>query len=401
VSGAERRGQRVILVAPQPFFHAAGTPLNIRAICRALTEGGYRVHLLTLPLGSNVPMDGLTYHRTLSLPLVRRVPVGFSLAKAAYNLVLLFHLVFLLIRLRPVAVHAFEEAAFYACPIARLFGIASVMDLDSDMAAQLRGLDSTLARVLAKFVAPVQRFALRRSSCALTVAAHLSDLVRHLSPDTFVAEIRDIPPDETLRAPDAAAMARLRQSHALGTGPLVLYTGNFDIRQGVEALIRAVPPVVAQRPDARLVLVGGEVHETAKLKSLASSLGVADSVYFAGRQPSETMPEWMGLAAVLASPRLEPLVTPLKIYAYMASGRPIVATDLPTHTQVLDERSAVLVSPDPAGLASGIVRVLGDPEGAAALGTRAREIARDRHSYAAFKEKILDAYRQSMRSAHA
>ena len=395
--GTEVLGQRVILVAPQPFFHAAGTPLNIRAICRALTDGGYRVHLLTLPMGNDVPMAGLSYHRTLHVPFIRRVPVGFSLAKMTYNAILFFHLIALLVRLRPIAVHAFEEAAFYACPIARAFGVAGVMDLDSDMAAQLRGLETPLAKCLARAVEPVQRFALRRSSCAVTVAVHLSDLVRRLSPDTPVAEIRDIPPDETLRAPDSAAMEALRAAHALGPGPLAIYTGNFDVRQGVETLVRAAPAVMAKQPDARFVLVGGESHEIARLKALAAELGVGQSVYFAGKQPSGTMPEWMGLADVLVSPRLEPLVTPLKIYAYMASGRPVVATDLPTHTQVLDEDSAILVSPDPAGLASGIARALSNPEQAATLGARAREIALEQHSYTAFRDKLLNLYGQISR----
>jgi glycosyltransferase involved in cell wall biosynthesis len=61
------------------------------------------------------------------------------------------------------------------------------------------------------------------------------------------------------------------------------------------------------------------------------------------------MPEYMGLAEVLVSPRLEPYTTPLKIFSYMASGRPIVATDLPTHTQLLDAEAAILGPPTPAG----------------------------------------------------
>ena len=387
---------RVLLVAPQPFFHAAGTPLNIRAICRALTEGGYEVHLLTLPLGTDVPMPGLVYRRTLALPFVRRVPVGFSIAKAAYNLVLMGHLLVLLLRLRFAAVHAFEEAAYYACPLGRAFGAASIMDLDSDMPGQLRGLGKPLPRLLGRLVGPIQRFALRRSSCAVTVAEALTEMVRRQSPGTPVAEVRDIPPEETLRAPEAAAMEALRARAGLGPGPLLVYTGNFDVRQGVEALVRAMPRVAAARPDARLVLVGGEAQEIKRLKALAAELGVAGSLHFAGRQPSETMPEWMGLASILVSPRLEPLITPLKIYAYMASGRPIVATDLPTHTQVLDSGSAFLADPTPEGLAGGILAALSDEAEATRRGLAAQERAREHHSYPAFKARILEVYEQAL-----
>jgi len=124
----------------------------------------------------------------------------------------------------------------------------------------------------------------------------------------------------------------------------------------------------------------------------AAELGIDQAVRFAGRHPIEQMPEFMGLAAVLVSPRAEPLVTPLKIYAYMASGRPIVATDLPTHTDVLDEGSAILVPPTAEGLAEGIVQVLADPQRASRLGHEARRKAEQQHTAASLRRKLLDAY---------
>ena len=86
------------------------------------------------------------------------------------------------------------------------------------------------------------------------------------------------------------------------------------------------------------------------------------------------MPECMALGEVLVSPRQEPRITPLKIFSYMASGRPIVATDLPTHTQVLDARSAILVPPTEDGLADGIAHALDDPDAAGALAREARRV---------------------------
>jgi glycosyltransferase involved in cell wall biosynthesis len=95
---------------------------------------------------------------------------------------------------------------------------------------------------------------------------------------------------------------------------------------------------------------------------------------------------------VLVSPRLEPYVTPLKIYAYMASGRPIVATDLPTHTEVLDLNSAILAPPSAEGLAEGIVRAFNEPARSARLGLRARQLVEREHTYEAFKGKLAEVY---------
>jgi glycosyltransferase involved in cell wall biosynthesis len=100
----------------------------------------------------------------------------------------------------------------------------------------------------------------------------------------------------------------------------------------------------------------------------------------------------MAMAGVLVSPRLEPYVTPLKIYAYMASGRPIVATDLPTHTDVLDLNSAILAPPSAEGLAEGIVRAFNEPARSARLGLRARQLVERDHSYEAFQIQLADVY---------
>jgi glycosyltransferase involved in cell wall biosynthesis len=65
---------------------------------------------------------------------------------------------------------------------------------------------------------------------------------------------------------------------------------------------------------------------------------------------------------VLVSPRCRGENTPFKIYTYLASGRPLVATRIPTHTQLLDDTLAWLVEPTPEGLAFGIREALARKE---------------------------------------
>jgi glycosyltransferase involved in cell wall biosynthesis len=168
--------------------------------------------------------------------------------------------------------------------------------------------------------------------------------------------------------------------------------GNFDPRQGTEVLIDAMATVHERFPNAILLLVGGEPHQIGALQRRAADLGLANSIRMVGKRPVEQMPEFMALATVLASPRLEPHVTPLKIYNYMASGRPIVATDLPTHTDVLDRNAAILVPPTADGLARGIMQVLDNPAEGDRLGQRARYKSERDHTYVAFKGQVRGVY---------
>jgi glycosyltransferase involved in cell wall biosynthesis len=383
---------RVLLVASQPCFSIASTPLNITNLCQALTEIGYEIHLATLPLGRDLAMPGLTYHRVARIPGLDQVPIGFSFAKLAYDLLLAVRTFRLLHRQRFAAVQAIEDAAFFAAPIARWFRTPMVVDLDSDICGQLLSNSSRIARALGVLARPLRRSALRRSSCAITVAGELTRLVQAESPGTRVFEIKDAPGDELMRPGAPEAIERLHRELGLPAGRLIVYTGNFDRRQGLETLIDAMPLVLTRFPDGVLLLIGGELAQVERLRGRAARNGVGDAVRLVGKRPLDEMPEFMAMASVLVSPRLEPDVTPLKIYAYMASGRPIVATDLPAHTDVLDLNSAILTLPTAEGLAEGIVRAFNEPARSARLGLRARQLVEREHTYEAFKGKLADVY---------
>jgi glycosyltransferase involved in cell wall biosynthesis len=384
--------RRILMVAPQPLFRVSGTPINIMMMCRALCERSFEVHVATLPDGEDVVIPGLVLHRLPRLPLVGSVPVGFSVAKLLYNVLLAGNVAWLLLRGRYRLVHAIEEAGFYAVPLARLFRLPAMIDLDSDIALQLSEQGSAFGRMLVGPARALRRMTLRRATAALTVTRHLSEIVWAESPGTRVFEITDVPMEDAVRAPDPARMAAYRAELDLAGRRLLVYTGNCDRRQGLRELLQAMPLVLRRHPDAALVVVGGEPADVTRLQALADQLGVGAAVRLIGRRPPVTMAEYMGMAEVLISPRQEPYATPLKIFSYMASGRPIVATDLPTHTVVLDRESAILVRPSPEGLADGLVRALREPERALELGRRAARLVREKYTYELFQRRLVEAY---------
>ena len=388
----EAPARRILMVAPQPLFRFSGTPINIMMMCRALCERNFEVHVATLPDGEDVGIPGLVLHRLPRLPLVGSVPVGFSVAKLLYNGLLAGKVAWLLLRGRFRMVHAIEEAGFYAVPLARLFRLPALIDLDSDIALQLGEHGSAFGRMLVGPARVLRRMTLRRATAALTVTRHLSEIVHAESPGTRVFEIADIPIEGAVRVPDPARMAAYRAELGLAGRRLLVYTGNCDRRQGLRELLRAMPLVLRRRPDAALIVVGGEPGEVDRLQALADELGVRAAVRLIGRRPPDTMAEYMGMAEVLISPRQEPYTTPLKIFTYMASGRPIVATDLPTHTVVLDRDSAILVPPTPEGLAEGIERALREPERALELGRRAARLVGEKYTYELFQRRLVEAY---------
>ena len=156
--------------------------------------------------------------------------------------------------------------------------------------------------------------------------------------------------------PEQAAQVR-RSLGLAGASPVVLYTGTFEAYQGLDLLFDAMAIVGRARPDARLVLAGGRPEQVTRARELARAAGIEAITLFAGERQAGEIPAYLLAADVLVSPRSRGTNTPLKIYQYMRSGKPIVATRLLTHTQVLSDQTAILTGVPPREFADGILAV--------------------------------------------
>ena len=158
--------------------------------------------------------------------------------------------------------------------------------------------------------------------------------------------------------------------------PVVTYAGHLYPWKGVDILLRAM----ARLPAVRGVIVGGHPAERdlGRLQALAGSLGIANRVTFTGFVSRRSVAQFLDKADVLvmphtATPVSERYASPLKLFEYMAAGKPIVASDLSAVREILrDEENACLVTPgDADALSAGIARVLGDPALAGRVAHRA------------------------------
>ncbi|MDD1749108.1 MAG: glycosyltransferase [Methanothrix sp.] len=133
-------------------------------------------------------------------------------------------------------------------------------------------------------------------------------------------------------------------------------------------------------PDVLLVLIGGNPEDINRIRARAAGLDLCDRVRFEGTVPNGKVPLYLWAADALVMPYTTRTATvramsPLKMFEYMAAGRPIVATDFPSVREVLrPEENALLVPPDsPGGIARGLRRVLEDSTLAETLARRARK----------------------------
>jgi glycosyltransferase involved in cell wall biosynthesis len=262
------------------------------------------------------------------------------------------------------------------------------MDVDSSIPDQLRYSGFARRGPLLWAAEALERHALAGSAAAITVCASLTNGVRARAPRLPVFQVEDPPLADRADPPPQDSVAALRRELTLGPLPVVLYSGNFEPYQGVELLLDAM----AVFPKAQLVLMGGEPAEIDRLRKRAAELGSAARCVFAGKRPPSELPQFLALADVLASPRVKGENTPFKVYTYLASGKPLVATRIATHTQLLDDTNAFLVDPTPAAFAEGLQRALSQPTEAAARADRGYELIRREYGTERYRQKIAAAY---------
>lgn len=384
-SGA-KAALRILLLAPHPFFEHRGTPLAVRALLEVLAERGYHIDVLTYEQGERVQIPNCTIHRIRAPFRVRNIRPGFSAKKLACDAVMLRHCLQLVRSRRYDLIHAVEESSFMAIAAKKIKGIPFIYDMDSSLAQQMIETHPVLRPVKGLLVA-AERWAVRESFGVLAVCRTIEDTVRGYEPGKMVARVEDV----SLLSPNPTHGELL--SRTIGTtGPLVMYVGNLERYQGIDLLLASFQHTLQSVPDAQLVIIGGSDADVRRYRLRSGKLGIGGNVHLIGPRPVSLLGWYLQQADVLVSPRIRGYNTPMKIYSYLDSGRPVLATRLLTHTQVLDDAISLLAEPTPATMGEALTRLLRDPALRQRLAVQARKRLREEYSQGAFRRKVHDFY---------
>jgi glycosyltransferase involved in cell wall biosynthesis len=383
---------RILMLAPEPFFEPRGTPFSEYHRIKALGELGHQIDLVTYPFGRDVELPNLRIFRSLRPPFVRRVRIGPSFTKLVLDGLMLLTVARRALSERYDAIHSHEEMGLVGVWLARWLRIPHLYDMHSSLPQQLSNFKYSKSGLLRKVFVWAEGQMVRKSQVVITICQELQHTVtemgvgeRSLLIENVMGGDVDDPPTRSPREVRAAWGVE-------ADAPLALYTGTFEAYQGVEMLIDAVAIVAGRRPDARVLVVGGEPAQVEAAKAKAHAAGVSAAMIFTGQQPAREIPGFVQAADLLVSPRIRGTNTPLKIYSYLRSGKPIVATDLLTHTQVLTPAIAKLVPPQPGPFAEAVLDLIEHPAERARLAAAARALADDKYSRESYLRRTAQAY---------
>jgi glycosyltransferase involved in cell wall biosynthesis len=239
--------------------------------------------------------------------------------------------------------------------------------MHSSLPQQLTNFKFTTSKVLIGIFERLERLCLRSADAVITICPDLRDYAlaigvapeRQLLIENSIFE--DVRLNGTAEPWQVETVDDVSLDLALTSGgPVVAYAGTFESYQGLELLMSAFGQVLRQRPDARLLMIGGTPQQVQEKRRLASLLGLDGACVFTGQVNKARAQELTGRSHVVVSPRIEGTNTPLKIYEQLASGKPLVATRVWSHTQVLTDDVCILVEPEPSAMAEGLLRAIDD-----------------------------------------
>lgn len=376
----------ILLIAPHPFFQERGTPIAVKLLIETLAEFGHKIDLLTFNEGEDINVNGLSIYRTPNLFFIQNVPIGFSIKKIIADVFISFKLLGLLIKNNYDVIHAVEESIFPAAFFNMFFKKKLVYDMDSSMADQLIEKWEGLGRAQ-NFLDGFEKWAAKKSTTVIPVCKYLADKIELFVPGKKTQILEDIAFD-----PDYSKNKNERLKEYFNDGDLIgLYIGNLEHYQGIDLLLEGLSKV---ETDVRfgIALIGGNDESISYYKQKAHQLGVADIVNFLGRRPLDQLPFLLEQADILFSPRTKGKNTPMKVYSYLASGKPVLATRIGSHTQAMSENEVKLFDPNPNSFSKAFQELLENDIERVRLGRAGKQLAESNYSLRSYKQKLSSIY---------
>lgn len=377
---------KVMLLAPQPFYQERGTPIAVNLVLKVLSERGDQVDVLTYHEGESVEYDNVSLHRTLNLPFIIGIRPGLSWKKLVCDALMLFKALRMAARGNYQMVHAVEEAALIAVLLKWLFKIPYAYDMDSSLRHHLME-KSFIFAPFNVLLSLLERLAVRNAMAVVPVCNALAEDIDRYQPKKVVI-LRDV---SLLKEIDDPSGLDLRADLGI-SAPVLMYVGNLEMYQGIDLLLDGFSLALSGGCAAGLVIVGGNTADIQKYRNKAQQLNVEQNVHFLGPRPIGDLAAYLCQADILVSPRVKGQNTPMKLYSYLHSGKAVLATNLATHTQVLNGSVACLVDATPEAFSKGIQLLVNDEALRTDLGVAGKQLIEQHYTFSVFRERLNGLY---------
>lgn len=385
---------KALVIAPQPFFTPRGTPFSVYYRTMVTAELGVKIDLLTYGEGKDVDIPGVRILRGPRFAFLGHVKTGPSILKLFLDMFLVFKTIALLITNRYDFVHAHEEAVFFCRYLQPIFRFKLVYDMHSSLPQQLTNFNFTSSSLLINLFKKLEDSCLHKADAVITICPALAEYVDGLITDKDKHQLIENSIFDPVVLAGQRSSLKKEESIAYDIelpdpgSPLIVYAGTLEHYQGIDIMLEGFAAAQKKNNKLRMIIAGGSEEQVEHYRAMAKNLGIENSCKLIGRVPQSQAKWLMDKATVLASPRTEGDNTPLKVYELLASGKPMFATNIYSHTQVLTDEVAFLVDPTATGMAKGMLESTKDDDEVKRRVVNAQKLYDEKYSRKVYVSKI-------------
>ncbi len=375
---------KIGIVTPYSWSHPGGVNEHVKGLYRKLREFGHSVRIIAPASGSAHPQPGLRIDPRDLLICGRTFPIraNASTAHIAFG-PSIAHGLRRILRTEGFDVLHLHEPLIPSVSMLALLSSRCANVATFHAAREAGSAGYRLAR-------PLLSRLLRRVDERIAVSESALRLAERYFPGLYRIVPNGV--DTSIFHPGATSLPEL------GEAPTALFVGRFEPRKGLPVLLEAWPQVLARIPEARLVVIG----EGAGADPFAG-LGERElaSITRCGRLPEEDMPAYYRGASVLVSPATGSESFGIILVEAMATGTPVVASDIPGYGDVLGDSGAGTLFPpgDSSALAGAVSHLLSSPETLKRMGEAALARA-EAFSWDRVAREVEEVYRSALGAAN-
>jgi glycosyltransferase involved in cell wall biosynthesis len=205
--------------------------------------------------------------------------------------------------------------------------------------------------------------------------------------------------------PNPLMRKNIRKKFELCDHLVIGYVGTFPQWHGIKDLIQASVQILKQKSSIKFLMVGPYFEYA---QNITKKLGVETAFIFSGPIAYQDVPNYINAADIMVAPynpnrdemrKRYGIGSPIKIFEYMACGKPVVTTDLKLITDIVQKGKTGLIVPpgDVNKLAESLIKLIDNPKEAREMGQQARRTVEHQYSWSVLTEKIVDVLEQCRR----
>ena len=361
-------------------------------LSRSLSKLGHEVHVMTW---ISTRLDGV---------------VGHSMkAKEKYKFGFIFKIIHIINILKVVHAHNFDILYTRNVPFA-LFALLIKKIKKSKLVLELNGLYSEDWKSekryykinIKKMWSYLEIFVAKKADAIIAVAPGIRDILikKGINKDKIMVIANGANIDLFKPVDDALTIKELQTRYNISENDnVIIFVGNLMRWHGVEYLIKSAPIVLKTFPNTKLLIVGdGRIKR--ELISMTEKMDVSANFIFTGAVPYKSVPLCINVSDVCIAPFIRTRndrlgLSPIKIYEYLACGKPVVASNIKGVGDLLDNsNSGIVVTPeDPTELANAIIKLCKDGQLRKKMGNNGRELVVNNYSWGITAKKTIEVFR--------